>query len=279
MPVLGSAALIPWSCPVNSPTGPRKDPDGAKTLVHVVDAAGNDFKVRYIPTFGGFHYQYSISFPNGTSREISTCIYDLGLNDAELVYTGPMSTSTGPTGTSMITVGTILIVEHSNIEGKGLPGVSVTPKPGGEDFHMVYDFRQKFRYRLNTVVGKGVTGTDYFESRALSPPHRILRADATRVDSVSDFQAALAGDTDFRRLDYSRRRPPRRHEVPGCGRRRVTDRLRSRRRGGTRWRRPAGLDPAWQFLRPSQVGRRRDSPSCRRQNKVNARPFEEPVQG
>jgi hypothetical protein len=208
MPVLNTAQLIRWSCPVNlgaSPPGP--DPDNSRTLMHVVDAAGNDFKIRCIKGFASFHYEYSVSFPNGTSKEISTCIYDLGFNDAEVVYSGPMSETTSPSGTPVINVGALLVVEHSNEEGQGLAG-SAKPKPGGADFHMVYDFTHKFRYRLNTIIGKGATSTDLFASSAVGPPHSILHAEATHLRAPADYDSAIAGDTAFRRLDYPSAQPP-----------------------------------------------------------------------
>lgn len=205
--VLTTAQLILWSCPVPLAGAPQPDTDGSKLLLHVQDNAGNNFEIRCVPTVGGWHYEYSVSFPNGTVEEISQCIYSLGFNDVSLVYQGATSQVTAPNGTSVINVGSILVVEHSNTEGTGT-AFAMTPKPGGKDFHMVYDYRQKFRYRLNTVVGTGVTGTDYFASRAFSPSHAILRADATLLSGAGDFKAAVAGDTDFRRLDDPGAKPP-----------------------------------------------------------------------
>src|SRR3954453_16038964 len=209
MPVLSTAQLIGWSCPVNlGASPPQPDADGSRPLLHVQDNAGNNFEVRCVKGGLGFHYEYSISLPDGTVKEFTRCIYDLGLNNAELVYTGAMSRVTSPTGTPVINVGALLVVEHSNQEGTGSAATGITPKAGGADFHMVYDYRQKLRYRLNTIIGKAITGTDYLASRALSPPHAILRADVTAIASPDDFARAIEGDTKFRRLDFPRAEPP-----------------------------------------------------------------------
>jgi hypothetical protein len=204
--VLTTAQLIAWSCPPPLAGSPQPDTDGSELYVHVQDNAGNNFEIRCVPTVGGWHYEYSVSLPDGTVQEISQCIYSLGLNDVSLVYQGAMSRVTAPNGTPVINVGSILVVEHSNIEGTWPPATMV-PKPGGKDFHMVYDYRQKFRYRLNTIVGTGVTGTDTFAARAFSPTHAIVRADEMLLASSAEFKAAMAGDTEFRRLDDAEAKP------------------------------------------------------------------------
>lgn len=98
--VLNSAQLIRWNCPPNDAGAPAADAAGNRLLLRVVDTAGNNFEIRCIRTLGGFHYSYVISFPNGDEEEISQCIYSVGLNDAELIYTGPMTQTTTAGGTS-----------------------------------------------------------------------------------------------------------------------------------------------------------------------------------
>ncbi|MFO0872460.1 MAG: hypothetical protein U0575_00625 [Phycisphaerales bacterium] len=202
MPVLGTTQLLRWSCPVNlAASPPQPDTDGSRLLVHVQDAAGNDFEIRCVRGALSHWYEYRISFPDGTSKELSTCIYSLGLNDVSLVYQGAMSETTAPNGTPVINVGAIHVVEHSNIEGTGSALTGITPKPGGKDFHVVYDYRQKLRYRLNTIVGQGVTGTDLLSTRAPAPSHLIMHADVVAIASRSDFAQAMKGDTAFRQLN------------------------------------------------------------------------------
>ena len=207
MPNLNTAALIKWTCPC-PPTAPQPDADGSRLLVHVQDNAGNNFEIRCVRGVGGWNhwYEYSVSFPNGTSKEISKCIYTLGLNDVVLSYTGAMSQVTAPNGTPVINVGAITLVEHSNTEATGAPGAGVplTPKRGGEDFHIFYLYARKLRYRVNTKVGTGVTSTEFLSSRYISPEHAILRADVMSLSKPEDFDTASAGDLGFRRLDYPR---------------------------------------------------------------------------
>lgn len=205
---LGTAQLIRWSCPVNlgsAPPGP--DPDGSRTLMHVVDAAGNDFKIRCIRGAIGFHYEYYVSFPGGAEEELSECIYSIGFNDATLIYTGALTSATGPTGTPILTVGGIQVVEHSNVEGQGLPP-NIAVKPGGRDFHIVHDYRNGHRYRLNTVGGRG-TSTDILSARLVDEPgSSIMRAGYAALAGPADFAPALAGDYAFRKLDHEEAEQP-----------------------------------------------------------------------
>lgn len=199
---LGTAQLIRWSCPVNLGTAPpAPDPDGSRTLMHVIDAAGNDFKIRCIRGALGFHYEYYVSFPSGAEEELSECIYPVGFNDATLIYTGALTAATGPTGTPILTVGSIQVVEHSNVEGQGLPP-NIAVKPGGRDFHIVHDYRNGHRYRINTVGGRG-TSTDILAARLVDEPgSSILRAGYAALAGPRDFAPAMAGDLAFRKLDH-----------------------------------------------------------------------------
>lgn len=205
--VLTTGQLIGWGCPPPPTGAPTPAGDGSILYVHVVDMAGNDFEVRCVPTIGGWHYEYHVSFPDGTRKEISRCIYSLGLNDLSIVYNGAMSRVVAPGGTPVINVGSLVVVEHSNIQGTW-PPATMKPKPGGKDFHMVYDYKNKFRYRLNTIVGKGATDTDYFASRSYAPAHSILHAEESILSSPSDYESALASDTKFRQIDDADAVPP-----------------------------------------------------------------------
>jgi hypothetical protein len=213
MPVLGTKELLRWGCPPatnSSPPTPDVDAlvgQGSRLLMYVQDDLGNDFEIWCVPTTAGYHYQYQVSYPDGKVEEISTCIYSAGLNDVELVYSGPMSETTAPNGSPVINVGRILVVEHSNTEGQGNAFQGIVPKPGGANFHIVHDYRNRYRYRLNTKVGTGVISTDIL-AQGSPRVDRILRAEGMKMESHESYQAALASDTDFRRLDDPSAIPP-----------------------------------------------------------------------
>lgn len=197
---LGTAQLLRWSCPTPTTGTPAAyDFFGSEKLMHVVDAAGNDFQIHCIATVAGHHYEYYVSFPNGNEEKLSECIYSRGFNDVTVLYTGSLTETAAPTGTPILTVGSLDIVEHSNIEGTGMAS-SMTVKPGGRDFHVVHDFRNGHRYRVNTIGGRG-TSTDILARFLEAPGTSILRAGVSVLASQSEYGPALAGDTAFRKLD------------------------------------------------------------------------------
>lgn len=196
---LGTAELLRWTCPGPTQGGPARDADSSRTYLHVVDAAGNDFKVRCINGFTGWYYEFYVSFPNGTEEVLSRCIYWLGFNDLQLIYTGTLTETTNANGTPILTVGTLDIVEHSNVEGTGLAG-NMTVKPGGQDFHVVHDFKQGHRYRLNTVGGRAES-TDLLSRNVSATGSSITRAGMVALASPADYAPEMARDTSFRALD------------------------------------------------------------------------------
>jgi|GEM_PF-5753206 len=207
MPILKTAQLLRWGCPVSlNANPPQKDADGSRLLLYVVDAAGNNFEVRCVPTITSFYYSFLVSLPNGSETEISRCIYSVGLNGLSIVYTGAKSETTSPTGTPIINVGGLKVVQHTNMEATGTAFTPLKPKVGGADFHMIYDFTRKFRYRLNTKIGKGgrgrATGTDYFcASLPADLESVVCRGDAQAIDGRLDLLVAQETDTAFRCLD------------------------------------------------------------------------------
>ncbi len=197
---LGTAQLIKWGCPTPTTGAPAEyDFFGSQKLLRVVDAAGNDFEIHCIATFAGFHYEYYVSFPSGNKEELSRCIYSLGFNDATVIYTGTLTSAVDAAGTPILTVGSLVIVEHSNIEGTGT-AMNMVVKPGGRDFHIVHDYRNGHRYRLNTIGGRATT-SDILARFVEEPGTSILRAGVSVLASQSDYGPALAGDTAFRKLD------------------------------------------------------------------------------
>ncbi len=196
---LGTKDLLKWTCPGPPQDGPERDADSSRTYLHVVDAAGNDFKVRCINGYTGWYYEYYVSFPNGSEETLSRCIYSLGFNDLQLIYSGTLTETENAKGTPVLTVGSLDIVEHSNIEGTGL-AFNMRVKPGGRDFHVVHDYRQGRRYRINTIGGRG-TSTDLLARNVTETGTSITRAGMVALASPAAYAPELAVDTEFRALD------------------------------------------------------------------------------
>jgi hypothetical protein len=207
MPILNTAQLLRWGCPVSlAASPPQKDTDGSRLLLYVVDTAGNNFEVRCVPTLTSFYYSFLLSLPNGSETEISRCIYSVGLNGLSIVYTGTKTETLSPTGTPVINVGSLKVVQHTNKEATGNAFTPLKPKVGGADFHMVYDFTRKFRYRINTKIGKGGRGrgtsTDYFcASLPADQDSVVCRGEAQPIEGRLDLLTVQETDTAFRCFD------------------------------------------------------------------------------
>lgn len=182
--------------------GIKKQPNGQKLTLRIVDSAGNDFEVWCWSGFASVYWLYRISFPNGKKKYFAECELDYGINDVVVRKTDKKKFTQGKlkNGGTKITV-----------KGK-LRGAYFHNFNSSKDFHVYYDWVRKNRIRINTKrkgAGKKaketVTGREETTiARAPTtdaPPRGLTTAEAglevAFADDPTGAAAAIAEEQSF----------------------------------------------------------------------------------
>lgn len=118
---------------------------GDHVVGHWFDKKGNDFEiVCVVPFYADYmsetpyahvHYEFSVSFADGTKKKVDECEYESGDNDVEL----------------HVENGELITYYHANW--------SRTPEKENRDFHTVYTYKDKETTRIDSTRVKQPDGT------------------------------------------------------------------------------------------------------------------------